>query len=151
MNTFIIAKEQVIADTHTIINFQGKPGQKYVVSYQFSAKPKRAKFAEGWPTTPDDNRIRLSEAGIVMDGLVQKCTNCQELGHISKNCSQERQESAAKVAITCANVSTCFGTDIRVLLTLSSATRRVIVLVIALRSASPTSVAAGTAVLRSTW
>ncbi|EME83300.1 uncharacterized protein MYCFIDRAFT_136456, partial [Pseudocercospora fijiensis CIRAD86] len=102
MNTFIIAKEQTIADTHTIVNLQGKSGMKYVVSYQFSDKPKRAKFAEGWPASKEDNRIRLAEAGVVMDGLVPKCSNCQQLGHIAKNCEQEKQEPAGKVVITCA-------------------------------------------------
>lgn len=102
MNTFLIAKEQAIADTHTIVNLQGKSGLKYVVSFQFSAKPKRAKFAEGWPTSPEDNMTRLEEAGFVMDGLVMKCSNCNELGHGSKTCPEEKNE-ANKIAITCAN------------------------------------------------
>ncbi|EME77079.1 uncharacterized protein MYCFIDRAFT_180412 [Pseudocercospora fijiensis CIRAD86] len=98
----IIAKEQTIADTHTIINLQGKSGMKYVVSYQFSDKPKRAKFSAGWPASQEDNRTRLAEAGVVMDGLVLKCGNCKELGHASKNCEQEKQEPAGKVAIVLA-------------------------------------------------
>ena len=76
MNTFLIAKKQDIADTHTIVNLQGQPDQKYVLSFQKSAKPRRAKFAEGWPETPEENLVRLAEAGFVMDSLVTKCSNC---------------------------------------------------------------------------
>lgn len=74
MNTYLIAKEQEISDTHTIVNLQGVKDQKFVISYQFSNKPKRAKFAEGWPTSKEENLTRLAEAGFVMDGLVIKCT-----------------------------------------------------------------------------
>jgi hypothetical protein len=76
MNTYLIAKQQEIADTHTIINLQGSAGQKYVLSCQFSSRPRRAAFAQGWPSTDEENKARLSEAGFVMDSLVPKCTNC---------------------------------------------------------------------------
>ncbi|SMR43876.1 unnamed protein product [Zymoseptoria tritici ST99CH_3D1] len=78
-NTYLIAKEQEVSDTHTIVNFQGKPDQKYVLSFQFSARPRRVKFSEGWPTTPEENIERLAEAGVVMDGFVQKCRNCEQI------------------------------------------------------------------------
>lgn len=76
MNTYLIAKQQEVADTHTIVNLQGKSDQKYVVSIQFSAKPRRAKFVEGWPSSPEDNVARLAEAGFIMDRMVPKCDNC---------------------------------------------------------------------------
>ena len=76
MNTHLIAKQQEVADTHTIVNLQGAIDQKYAVSIQFTAKPRRAKFAEGWPESPEDNLARLSEAGFIMDRMVPKCTNC---------------------------------------------------------------------------
>ncbi|KAK4626220.1 DNA-binding protein HEXBP [Fulvia fulva] len=102
MNTYLIAKEQPVSDMHTIVNLQGKQELRYVVSFQWSDKPRRAKFAEGWPESKEDNLTRLAEAGFVMDGLKMKCTNCNELGHWSKSCEQEKNE-AAKVAISCAN------------------------------------------------
>ena len=77
MNTHLIAKVQEISDTHTIVNLQGKDSQKFVVSIQWSDKPKRAAFAEGWPTSAEDNMARLEEAGFVMDGMVLKCSNCK--------------------------------------------------------------------------
>ena len=102
MNTYLIAKEQPISDMHTIVNLQGKQDLKFVVSFQWSDKPRRAKFAEGWPESKEDNLTRLAEAGFVMDGLKMKCSNCNEIGHLSKSCEQEKNE-ASKVAITCAN------------------------------------------------
>lgn len=77
MNTHLIAKVQEISDTHTIVNLQGKDGQKFVVSIQWSAKPKRAAFKEGWPSSPEENMERLETAGFVMDGMVLKCSNCE--------------------------------------------------------------------------
>ena len=76
MNTHLIAKEQTISDTHTIVNLQGMIDQKYAVSIQFTDKPKRAAFAEGWPKDKEDNITRLAEAGFILDGMVQKCSNC---------------------------------------------------------------------------
>lgn len=76
-NTYLIAKEQEISDTHTIVNLQGNDGQKFVVSFQWSSKPRRAAFAEGWPSSPEENIARLEESGFVMDGMVLKCSNCK--------------------------------------------------------------------------
>lgn len=75
-NTYLIAKKQDVASTHTIVNLRGIGDQSYVVSIQFSAKPKRAKFSEGWPGTPEENLARLAEAGFIMDRMVPKCDNC---------------------------------------------------------------------------
>jgi hypothetical protein len=76
MNTYLIGKEQQVADTHTIFNLQGKGDQTYVVSIQFTNTPRRAKFAEGWPTSVEQNMTRLAEAGFPMDRMVPKCDNC---------------------------------------------------------------------------
>lgn len=76
MNTYLIAKEQAVSDTHTIVNLQGKIDMKYAVSIQFSDKPRRAAFAEGWPKTKEENIERLAEAGFILDRMVQKCSNC---------------------------------------------------------------------------
>jgi hypothetical protein len=76
MNTYLIAKEQAVSDTHTIVNLQGKIDMKYSVSIQFSDKPRRAAFAEGWPKSKEENAARLTEAGFIMDRMVPKCSNC---------------------------------------------------------------------------
>lgn len=104
MNTYFIAKQQEVSDTHTIINLQGKIDQTFAVSIQFTARPRRAKFAEGWPESPEENMTRLAEAGFVMDRLVEKCRNCNQLGHKKKDCPEEPDEKP-KLVITCANCS----------------------------------------------
>ncbi|KAK3069636.1 hypothetical protein LTR53_011880 [Teratosphaeriaceae sp. CCFEE 6253] len=100
MNTFLIAKQQEVKDTHIIVNLQGTIDQEYVVSIQFSPKPRRAAFASGWPDTAEENLVRLSKAGVVMDRLIPKCVNCNELGHTSRNCKEERRE-VEKAGISC--------------------------------------------------
>lgn len=100
LNTYLIAKEQTLSALHTIVSLQGEPDQKYVLSFQFSQKPRRLHFAEGWPSTPEENMQRLAEAGIIMDSFARKCTNCNEIGHSSKACEQEKGDGS-KIAITC--------------------------------------------------
>ncbi|GAM91025.1 hypothetical protein ANO11243_090720 [Dothideomycetidae sp. 11243] len=102
MNTHLIAKEQPVSDTMTIVNLQGKVDCKYVVSFQYSYKPTRPKFATGWPSSPEDNMTRLADAGYVKDRMVPKCHNCDELGHVAKNCPQEKVERE-KLEIKCNN------------------------------------------------
>lgn len=77
MKTYLIAKKQEVSDTHTIVNLQGTEDQEYVVSVQFSDKPRRQKFAEDWPSSPEENVARLAKAGIPMDRMVPKCSNCR--------------------------------------------------------------------------
>ncbi|TKX20844.1 putative nucleic acid binding protein 22 [Elsinoe australis] len=100
----LVAKEQPIADTKTICNLQGKRDCTYVVSFQAGYKPTRPKFASGWPTSAEDNMTRLADAGYVMDRGIPKCGNCDELGHITKSCPNERVERE-KMEIKCFNCS----------------------------------------------
>lgn len=102
MNTHLIAKEQPVSDTMTIVNLQGKKGMKYVVSFQFSDKPARPKFAAGWPSSQEENIQRLNEAGYVRDNMIPKCHNCEQMGHISKHCTEERREREVR-EIKCNN------------------------------------------------
>ncbi|KAK5112715.1 hypothetical protein LTR62_003813 [Meristemomyces frigidus] len=95
MHTYLIARKQEVASNHTIVNLQGVGDQEFVVSVQFTNKPRRAKFAEGWPESPEDNLHRLSKAGLPMDRYEQKCHNCNELGHTARSCSEEKNERQA--------------------------------------------------------
>ncbi len=85
MSTHLIARQQEVSDTHTIVNLQGKPDQKYTVSILFAAKPRRAKFAEGYPSSPEENLVRLTEAGFPMDRMVPKCSNCNGMHIIDRH------------------------------------------------------------------
>ncbi|KAM0715080.1 hypothetical protein Q7P37_009545 [Cladosporium fusiforme] len=101
-NTHLIAKQQDVAVNWTLVNFQGKTDQKYTVAIQWSAKPRRAIFAEGWPASPEENLSRLAEAGFPMDSFVIVCDNCGEVGHVKSKCDQEKRE-VEKVVETCVN------------------------------------------------
>ena len=76
MNTWLVAREQVIPDTYTSVNSQGKTDCKYVLSFQFGLTPRRKKTSESWPKTVEENFERLADAGFVMDAHVVKCSNC---------------------------------------------------------------------------
>ncbi|RMY54795.1 hypothetical protein D0865_04528, partial [Hortaea werneckii] len=91
MHTHLIAKEQEVSDTHTIVNLAGEQDQKFVVSIQFSEKPRRAAFAAGWPPSKEENLVRLSQAGWPMDRMVPKCVNCN-VGHFSRDCPEREPE-----------------------------------------------------------
>ncbi|OJD34609.1 zinc knuckle transcription factor [Diplodia corticola] len=101
MNVFLIALEKEISDVMTIVSPEGKIDCKYVLGYYFSDKPRRKNAVEGWPTDPEDNLKRLEDAGFVEDRRVPKCANCGELGHIRKNCDQEREEPAGRPEVKC--------------------------------------------------
>lgn len=101
-NTHLIAKEQEIAVNWTLVNLQGKIDQKYTVSIQWSSEPKRAKFAGGWPSDPEENLARLTEAGFPMDSFVIVCSNCDEVGHTRGKCPEEKREPE-KIVEQCVN------------------------------------------------
>jgi len=109
-------------DTMTIISLAGKIDQEFVLTFNWSAKARRGKFAEGWPSTPEENLERLQKAGIPCDRGIPKCdqvsfdyytgycstyadlTQCGELGHIKKHCKQEEVEGAeerVRVEVKC--------------------------------------------------
>jgi hypothetical protein len=81
---YLIAKQQTIAPNMTIVDLIGNPEREWVLTFQFAAKPRRAKLAEGWPESPEKNLERLASAGFVEDRGVPLCNNCGELGHIRK-------------------------------------------------------------------
>jgi hypothetical protein len=81
---YLIAKQQEIAPQMVIVDLIGNPEREYVLSVQLSAKPRRAKMAQGWPESPEQNLTRLASCGFVHDRGVPLCSNCNELGHIKK-------------------------------------------------------------------
>jgi hypothetical protein len=84
LGVFLIAKQQDIAPNMTIVDLVGNAKRHFVLSIQLSAKPRRAKLAQGWPESPEKNLERLTSAGFVQDCGVPMCGNCGELGHIRK-------------------------------------------------------------------
>jgi hypothetical protein len=84
LGVFLIAKQQEIAPNMTIVDLIGNAKREYVLSIQLSGKPRRAKMAQGWPESPEQNLERLLNAGFVQDSGIPICSNCGEPGHIRK-------------------------------------------------------------------
>ncbi|KAI5203547.1 hypothetical protein E4T38_05125 [Aureobasidium subglaciale] len=102
---YLIAKEQTVSSkVHTNVDLQGNPDKTYQISFQKTSKPRRAILAEGWPKTPQENLERLQDAGFSVDNLKPYCRNCEQVGHINKNCTQEPQV-VEKPKVTCSNCS----------------------------------------------
>jgi hypothetical protein len=103
VEVFLIAIEKELAPTYTNIDLQGNLDRKYAITWRWSNKPARPKEKDGWPATAEDNMERLGDAGIPVDRGYPKCSNCDELGHTSKKCPEEKQENADRAAVKCFN------------------------------------------------
>ncbi|TGJ78778.1 hypothetical protein E0Z10_g9983 [Xylaria hypoxylon] len=100
---YLIAMEsQSMMSTLTNMDLQGNLDKKYRVNYRFDPKPARPREREFWPKDKEENMSRLEDAGEPVNRGLSKCTNCDELGHISKNCPQEKMEKE-RVVIMCFN------------------------------------------------
>jgi hypothetical protein len=109
---FLIAIEKpYLATTMTNMDLQGNMDKKYTVTYRFSPTAPRPREREVWPKTPEKNMERLKDAGEVVDRGLPKCNNCNELGHISKQCTEEKRETNTVTVIKCYN---CDGEGHRV-------------------------------------
>ncbi|KAK5192526.1 hypothetical protein LTR99_009720 [Exophiala xenobiotica] len=86
---YLIAMEKGHGDTWTNVNLQGETGKKYAVSYFLSDKPQRPTLLDKWPPSAEENLTRLADAGTPLDRGVDKCSNCEEVGHNRKSCPQE--------------------------------------------------------------
>ena len=103
LGLYLIATERQLLSTYTNMDYQGNLKKKYSVSYRFTPKPERPREADGWPMDKDEILKRLDDAGEVVDIGLPLCMNCNEIGHISKNCPEEKQENVDRPAIKCFN------------------------------------------------
>lgn len=112
VNLWLIGLEKpFLAPTLTNMDLQGNLEKKYTVTYRFDPKPPRPREREIWPQSPEENFERLKDGGEVVDRGIPKCRNCDDMGHTSKNCPQEKQEPQSVVIIKCYN---CDGDGHRV-------------------------------------
>jgi hypothetical protein len=102
INVWLVATERSLIDVFTNMDLQGNTGKKFTVSYRFSEKPERPREVDMWPQGREELLNRLDDAGEPVDCGKPKCTNCEELGHIAKHCTQEKVERPSKVS-TCYN------------------------------------------------
>jgi hypothetical protein len=107
----IAIEKPYLAPTLTNMDLQGNMDKTYTVTYRFSPKPTRPRERDVWPETPEQNLERLADAGEVVDRGVSKCSNCNELGHSSKYCPEEKQETNTIKVVKCYN---CDGEGHRV-------------------------------------
>lgn len=99
---YFIAIEKPIMATMTNMDFQGNLDKTYTVTYRFDSRAARPREVPSWPKSPEENEERLKDAGEVVTRGLPKCSNCEQLGHISKNCDQEKMEKE-RVIIKCFN------------------------------------------------
>lgn len=103
---YLIAIEKELTETFTNMDLQGNLDRQYTVSYRLSPKHQRPKEKEGWPASPEENIERLANAGEPVDRAVPKCSNCNQLGHISKSCPEEKNENTDRAEVKCYNCDT---------------------------------------------
>lgn len=122
-NVFLIAVEKELTSTYTNMDIQGNLGKTFTISYRLSAHHQRPKEKEMWPPSPEENLVRLADAGkyhppmlshnpnrflgVPVDRGVPKCSNCEELGHTKKHCPEEQVENVDRAVVKCYNVSWC--------------------------------------------
>ncbi|OAA33813.1 Zinc finger, CCHC retroviral-type [Moelleriella libera RCEF 2490] len=104
INLWLIATERELMKVFTNMDIQGNMGKKYSISYRFSDKADRPREREGWPQNLEEILDRLDDAGEIVDVGLPLCRNCNELGHVMKNCPEERREHKLPT-ITCSNCS----------------------------------------------
>ncbi|KAI4264349.1 MAG: hypothetical protein L6R42_000534 [Xanthoria sp. 1 TBL-2021] len=103
LGIYIIAvepREGEILDTHTLVDLSGKKDCKYKVGYFLKKTPRSGKLADVWPSSEEENLIRLKDAGAPYERGIPKCLRCKEMGHTSKACTQEENE-IAKASVKC--------------------------------------------------
>lgn len=103
---WLIAIEKTgLASTLTNMDLQGELEKKYTVTYRFQWNPPRPRDREVWPKDVEENIERLKDAGEVVPRGVPKCRNCDQIGHTSKSCPEEKLEKEAPT-IKCYNCDT---------------------------------------------
>jgi len=82
------------------VDFQGVLDKKHSVSWRWGDKPARPKEKDAWPPTPAENYERLADAGEPVDRGIPKCSNCDQLGHVKRNCPEEKMENADRPVVS---------------------------------------------------
>ncbi|KAL8671331.1 MAG: hypothetical protein Q9168_004168 [Polycauliona sp. 1 TL-2023] len=80
LGIFIIAmetREGEILDTFTLIDLSGKKDCKYKVGYFFKKTAPRGKMADVWPSSEEENLVRLQDAGVPYERGIPKCLRCK--------------------------------------------------------------------------
>ncbi|KAJ1326349.1 cellular nucleic acid-binding protein [Microdochium nivale] len=111
LGLFLIAVEKPdLLFNLTLMDLQGHCDKKYTVSYRFSDKPARPRERAFFPKDPQENLERLKDAGEPTSSGKRKCYNCDQIGHSSAACPEEKIERE-QILIKCLN---CDGVGHRI-------------------------------------
>jgi hypothetical protein len=103
IDIYVIAvKKPSMLGALTNMDLQGNLNKTYQVTYRFDKRPIRAREAPNWPESDEDNLERLKDAGEPVNRGLTKCNNCDEYGHMSKSCPQDKVDRN-QLAIKCFN------------------------------------------------
>jgi len=100
---YYIALEKEIQETFSNMDLQGNLGKKYSVSLRKTDKHQRPKEKELWPSSLEENLARLADAGEPVNRGIPKCNNCDQLGHMSRSCPEEKVEHTDRAEVKCYN------------------------------------------------
>lgn len=94
----LIALKKDVAVAYTNVDLEGNVGRTYTLAYFTSASCPRPILMPLWPKDAAENLQRLEDVGVPMERGVPICGNCNNAGHVRKDCPEEKREfEGAKV------------------------------------------------------
>lgn len=94
----LIALKKDVAIAYTNVDLDGSAGRTHTLAYFTSASCPRPILMPLWPKDAAENLERLEDVGVPMERGVPICGNCDNLGHIRKDCPEDKREfEGAKV------------------------------------------------------
>ncbi|KAK9415659.1 hypothetical protein SUNI508_10318 [Seiridium unicorne] len=103
IGVYIIAVEKPqLLGALTNMDLQGNLGKKYTITYRFDPKPARERERQFFPENTEDNLERLMDAGEPVNSGKLKCNNCDEYGHVARDCPSDKVEKE-QVVVKCFN------------------------------------------------
>ncbi|KAL8409633.1 hypothetical protein RB594_007909 [Gaeumannomyces avenae] len=84
------------------MDLQGNLNKKHTISLRFSDKCPRPRERNFWPKDTADNLERLEDAGDLVYSHLPRCRNCEEFGHETRDCPQDKVERQ-QLVIECIN------------------------------------------------
>lgn len=92
MDMYLIALQKEVAPSYSNVNLQGEVGKTFTLGvYTRSFSCPRPILMEAWPKSPEENLERLADAGVPLETGIPMCNNCGKVGHMRKNCDQEKE------------------------------------------------------------
>lgn len=91
-NIYLIALKKDVAIAYTNVDPAGNIGKTYTLAYYASASCPRPILMPMWPKDAADNLARLEDVGVPMERGVPICSNCNNAGHVGRDCPEEKRE-----------------------------------------------------------